>query len=335
VTMKLGAFGADLAVLAGFFAPPWEKPVASITKAYRAFVLSCAGFDLRALGRLKDAFQPMRVSLDLSMAHAANAAKDAGNLSELQLALGDVGEAIAFAEQSVGHADRSGDAFVRLIMRTTLADALHHAGKRARAQAFFEEAERLQAEHSPEYPRLPGLQGYRYCELLLSSGRHAEVHGRAAYAIEIDLRSNWLLAIALDRLSLGRADLLAYEADRSGDLAEAEGQLNQAVDGLRKAGQIHHLPRGHLARAECFRITEQYDRARRDLDEAMRIATRSGMRLHECDAHLELARLALAEGEPDAARDHLGHAAGLVQQTGYHRRDAEVKKLRDQLGEPS
>ena len=36
----------------------------------------------------------------------------------------------------------------------------------------------------------------------------------------------------------------------------------------------------------------------------MRLAKRCGMRLHECDAHLEYARLALAEGKPDAALPH-------------------------------
>jgi hypothetical protein len=66
----------------------------------------------------------------------------------------------------------------------------------------------------------------------------------------------------------------------------------------------------------------------------MRIATRSGMRLHECDAHLELARLALAEGKPDAARAHLARAATLVQETGYHRRDEEVQRLQTELSEP-
>ena len=66
-TNKLGAFGADLAALAGFFNPPWERPVASITKAAQAFVVAQAGFRLRALGRLTDAVAPMRTSLEMSV----------------------------------------------------------------------------------------------------------------------------------------------------------------------------------------------------------------------------------------------------------------------------
>lgn len=95
------------------------------------------------------------------------------------------------------------------------------------------------------------------------------------------------------------------------------------------------LPRGLLARAAYFRvgaIPERLARAQRDLEEAMRIATRSGMRLFECDAHLEYARLELAQGNRDAVRPHLTRAAELVAATGYHRRDKEVEELKAALG---
>ena len=184
----------------------------------------------------------------------------------------------------------------------------------------------------PEFPRLYSLRGYRYCDLLLDLDRYAEVRERAVNTLEWnDCAANSLLDIALDHLSLGRAELLAYEADRSGDLAEAS-TLNQAVDGLRKAGTIDHIPRGLLARAAYFRVAEQYGRARRDLDEAMRIATRSGMRLFECDAHLEYARLELAQGDREAARSHLTRAEELVAATGYHRRDKDLAELKAALG---
>ena len=262
VVKQLGAFGADLAAVAGFFDPSWGKPVASITEADQAFVLNQAGFGLRALGRLKEAVQPMRSSLDryVGLETRAQAANSACNLSEMQLTLGEMDKAIALAEQSVEYGDLSGDPFWRMCGRITLAVALHYAGERARAEALFQEADRLQAERQPESPRLYAVQGYRHCDLLLDLGCHAEVRDRANYAIEIARRNSWLLGVALDHLSLGRAELLAHEADRSGDLAEAEVHMNKAVDGLRQAGTIDHVPRGLLARAAYFRITERYDR---------------------------------------------------------------------------
>lgn len=103
--------------------------------------------------------------------------------------------------------------------------------------------------------------------------------------------------------------------------------MNQAMDGLRKSGGQAFIPSGLLARAAYFRIIEQHDGARRDLDQAMRIATRSAMRLHECDAHLELARLALAQEHCEIARTHLARAEALVVAIGYHRRDGEIEAL--------
>jgi tetratricopeptide (TPR) repeat protein len=327
VVKKLGAVGSDLAALAGLFDPPWDRPVATLTEAVQAFILNQAAYWLRALGRLREAVAPMRAGLERYVAQEnwQYAAIVAGNLSELQLTLGDVAQAVAMGEASFGHADRSGDAFPRMVSHTTWADALHQAGEVARAQALFEAAEALQAEGQPEHPRLYSLRGYRYCDLLLAQGRAAEVRDRARYAIKVAEANNWLLDIALDHLALGRAALAL------GEPGEARAQLDQAVDGLRQAGQQDYLTRGLLARAALFRETGDFPEARRDLDEAMRIARRSEMRLFQCDAHLESARLALAQRDPETARNELAAARDLVKETGYNRRQPELAQLEARL----
>ncbi|MDH3660783.1 MAG: hypothetical protein OEU92_12300 [Alphaproteobacteria bacterium] len=249
------------------------------------------------------------------------------SLAELQLALGEVAAAQASGEASVEHADRSGGNFQRMVNRIRLADTKHQAGVLKAADTLFAEAETMQAESQPDFPWLYSLQGYQYCDLLLTLGQAEAVRERAPYAMDIALRgSRNLLDIALDHLSLGRAALAL------GDRDEARTQLDQAVDGLREAGDIMYLPHGLLARAVFFREVEQFDLSRRDLAEAMRIATRSGLRLHECDAHLEYARLALAEGEHGDAVAHFKSAASLVSECGYHRRDPEILELREKLG---
>ncbi len=97
-------------------------------------------------------------------------------------------------------------------------------------------------------------------------------------------------------------------------------------------GTQHHMSHGLLGRAELYRVTEDSSRARRDLGEAMKIATRSGMKLHEADAHLEYARLHLAMGDKDQARASFAVGKRIVEETGYHRRDAAVERLEEQLG---
>jgi hypothetical protein len=62
------------------------------------------------------------------------------------------------------------------------------------------------------------------------------------------------------------------------------------------------------------------------------------MRLHECDAHLEWARLCRDQGDLDAARRHVARARVLVKETGYGRREREMGWLEGVLeltGDPS
>jgi tetratricopeptide (TPR) repeat protein len=93
--------------------------------------------------------------------------------------------------------------------RTDLADALHQAGRQSEAESLFREAEEMQKENQPEYPFLYSLQGFLYCDLLLSQGKYQEVLSRAETALQIVLNgSKNLLDIALNNLSLGRAHLL-------------------------------------------------------------------------------------------------------------------------------
>jgi tetratricopeptide (TPR) repeat protein len=340
-TKKLGAFGADLAALSGFFDPPWCKPVDGITEANKSFVLNQAGFRLRALGRLAEAAQPMQAALEIRLGQEKweNAAIIAGNLSQLHLTIGELAHALETARRSVDLADRSGDAFQRMANRTALADALHQAGRLDEAEDLFRQAEAMQEERQPQFPLLYSLAGYQYCDLLLGQGKVEDVLRRAEKFFEWRLSSDSLLDIALDHLSLGRAHLLqAQRADTEDPsttpktgLTQAATHLNQAVDGLRQARQQQELPRGLLARAALYRTQGQFARAQRDLEEALTIATRGGMRLHEADCHLESTRLHLAQGEKAQARESLSTARAMVEKTGYHRRDGEVAAVEEML----
>lgn len=101
---------------------------------------------------------------------------------------------------------------------------------------------------------------------------------------------------------------------------------------LRRAGTEHHIPRALLTRAALRRFRSDFAAAAADLNEALEIAERGPMRLHECDAHLEWARLCRDQGEIEEARRHVARARELVNQTGYGRREQEVAWLERTLG---
>ncbi len=359
---QLGAFGSDLTALSGFFDHPWDRPSTRLTPADQAFCLNQAGLYLRALGRLAEAVQPMQAALNAGIAQEAwnNATRRASNLSELTLTLGEVPRAVAFGEQSVELADRSGDAFMRIVSRTTLADALHQAGRWEESAKAFREAEAMQAEDQPEYPRLYSLQGYRFCDLLLGQAEPEDGAGPAGLATNPEparrfreacrkvreqggeiLRAanefgHSLLTFALVELTLGRAHLgLALTApdpatpgeEAEAELARSAEHLDRAVVVLRQSGNEDDLPRGLLARATCHRLRGDLSAAKADLDEALEIAERGSMRLFICDAHLEWARLCLQQGEAETARRYVALVRKLVDETGYGRWEREVRWL--------
>ena len=318
---NLGLFGSRLGSLSGFFDPPWVAPVGDLSEVARAWLPGEAGLCLRALGRLADAVAPMTAGLEMRISQKSwvNAARQTSNLSELRLTLGFVATAIEDSERAVELADRSGEAFERMAFRATHANSLAQAGRADSALTLFREAEGMQKEDQPDYPFLYSVQGFEYCELLLDLDRAAEVRERAGTTLVLITAHGNLLSIALDHLSLGRAAMALEDAEAAAEYLDA------AVEGLRRAGQIQELPRGLLARAEFRRERGDVERAARDLREALDIAERIGARLFEADARL-------GQGRDGEAREELGEARRLVEETGYHRRDRDVAALTRRLG---
>lgn len=358
---KLGAFGSDLGAVACFFDSPWSRVSPALTETYQAWLLNEAAFRLRALGRLTESLEPMRAGLEMRVKQEdwRNAAQSATNLSELELTLGLVDAAARDAAQSVEYADRSGDAFHRMSKRTTHADALHQAGRRAESETLFREAEQIKAEWQPEYPLLYSLSGFRYCDLLLSQAEREAwgvgildfefrildliddcraVSERAETALQIVLNGSLnLLDIALNHLTLGRAALYSAILEHS-DIQNSKSNIENSVTGLGRAGQQNYLPLGLLTRAWLRALGGALtgpDSAQEDLDEAWDIASRGSMKLFMADIHLYRARLfglrnadfglRIEESYPWESPEHdLAEAERLIKECGYHRRDEEL-----------
>jgi hypothetical protein len=366
---KLGAIGADLGAVAAFFDQPWSRMSPNLDIASECWLLAVAAFDLMSLGRLTEAREPMRVGLEMEVRQRywKNAAISASNLSQLEVTLGLLGEAVDSARRSIEFADESGDARQRMSRRTIAADALHQSGasgERSEAHGLFEEAETLQREHQPEFDLLRGLAGFMYCDLILAPaecaawnavlslgerGREAlpaterpEIIGsgasgesavrlaereegvalaegerRATRTLEWGNRFGILLDIALDHLTLARVALYRAVLEAAPVSAYQNPHLPAALDGLRKAGTLHHTPKALLTAALHQHVLGDAGAARHHLDEAQQIAERGPMPLFLADVHLHRARRF-------RDRNELAKARALITNHGYGRRHEEL-----------
>jgi hypothetical protein len=161
---------------------------------------------------------------------------------------------------------------------------------------------------------------------------------RAAQTLKWVTTQNWLLDIALDHLTQGRAALYAAILERSAFPAP-HGAIESAVSALRNAGQSDELPKALLTRAWHRALTGALsgpDSAQSDLDEAWEIAERGPMPLFLADIHLHRARLfGLRKAEGGArkeaaypwtsAQHDLAEARRLILKHGYLRRLPELE----------
>jgi hypothetical protein len=362
--IKLGAVGSDLAALSWFFDRPYEVPASGLTAEEKAWVLSTTGFRLRSNGRISEALPAERAGLEMAEADKdwVNAAIRATNLSEVELLIGNVQAALNIATKSVKYAKDTKENNLIVIGETTRADALHAIGQFREANRLFSTVEKQHRKRNPDHPFLFCLQGYQFCDLLLSRGAWSEVIDRSSQTVNWVKTQGLLFETALDHLILGRANFgRALERLVSGQslvgldwACVASKALDLAVDGLVAAGTMDHVPRGLLSRAAFRRCVGNAEGAARDLDDLEEIASAGPMRLFLCDMALERARLALARIEgfapingfiddspakpplPDAAEaqhlqreaaNHLVQAREVIKSCRYLRRNRELTEL--------
>jgi len=166
--------GANLSAVACFFQRPWSRLSPNLSAPAQAWLLNETAYYLQALGRLAEAVEPMRATLEMYIRQESwkNAAITASKLSELELSLGEL-SAVTNVAESVERADRSKKRAEMRDNRTTHADALHQSGQTDEVRRLFAKAEIKQAKEHPACLRLYSTPGFHYCDLLLSGAECA------------------------------------------------------------------------------------------------------------------------------------------------------------------
>jgi len=344
-TFVLGAISSELAVLSGYFNDRrYSSPVANLDKADRAFVLSEAGFDLQGVGRLRDAVQPLRMSLELyrQIGRWDDAIDPACTLVDVFIKMGDLRSATQAAEESMVVSQHCDDLWEQVAARTDRATVLHRQGRLSESRAAFEEAECFQQTHARERGQyLRSLQGAQYCALLLDLGEVSGVRERSQLALRHARRTGDRLDMGYAHAGLGSTFHLLSVASgvdpangrSQKKLSVARRHLDDAVDCIRGSGSLDELPRTLLVRAAFLCDIGERDEALRDLGEVLQLSKLLGLRLDEVDARLLDGHLHLDEDTPclDMAEQSLARAKHLIIETGYHLRDPDILILEGRL----
>jgi len=181
---------------------------------------------------------------------------------------------------------------------------------------------------------LSSLWGFYYCLLLLdTTNDYAALETiiiRSEDGVQLHKNSS-LLTKSLDPLTLARVYFALNE------FTKAENYFTQAIQGIQKANKLHHAPPFYLYRANFYFTQNQLDPALADLNSAWEIIERCGMKLYAVDYLLIHGRYSLATDDFDTALNHYIEAKQLIDEIGYHLRDAELDlfaaQLRQQYGE--
>ena len=352
ISFVLGARLDELSAISNFFEKPWTNISSELSIQKQAGVFNWAGETLLAIGRTEDACNCLENCITVSkyIHHPGEAALAMSGLATAKISLGLSDEALTIAKDSVLFSQNHGDDFYHMSFSVGLATILHLRGQLKLAKTELKKAEALQKKLTPEFPLLYGARGYAYNCVLLDSGKLNDVIQRSRKTLAWAKKEQSILGIGLDNLILGEV----YLTKKSFDLALKA--LSTAKDKLLQSGNYFYYVFSLLTYSKLKAKCKTFNLALESLQEAYEIINFSCMRLHLTDYHLEMARLILAvEADPTqypnrkqrtlpfadqeepgilTLESHIAEAARLIQETGYHRRDAELTELQKALEKP-
>ncbi len=338
---KLGAHNQDLSAIAAFFSEGWMQVNRDLSDYGQSWLLGNASYCLSSLGRLTEAIAPREADLKLCIEYKywQGASISTENLTHLYIGLGKLIAAESVARIGIDYAQRTDNKFTQMASYGTLGIVLYYFGNLNEARSTYIKSEKLLRKKHPNYPYLYSVGGTQYCALLLALARDKtklyQVLQRGKYGLKLSIHEGELLSIAYNHLILART----YQALQQERFAYSE--FNSAIQSAQKASETQLIPEFYLYRADFHLTQNQPDQAQAqaDLNSASEIIERCGMKLYQIDYLLIHGRYCLAIKDPDTATalNHYIEAKQLIQETGYHLRDAELDlfaaKLRQHCGE--
>lgn len=325
-----GSHYADQACIKPFFELEWTQPVAQLDIEAKYYLLSCAATNLIYLGKINEAIEPARKSIEwfISNEKWMEAASAAAPLASMLIAAGRLREAGELLDAMDDCVLKTCNSIVIASAKNFRAYVKYLSGDIEDAKVLFEESDRYIDCLLPDSPvQFPTVSAY-YCKFLLETKETRRALERLLKTFGWRLRKSW--QVAIDTTSLYASDLLNLGLTflAIGDLINAKKYLDQQVEIFRSSDEWLYLPTGLHSRASYFIKVGDYDAAITDLNEALQISQRTGALFGEWESYLNLARLCRARNQADQCAEYLQKAMRLPNMHMYRFRDGEIAELR-------
>jgi len=314
--VELGAFGKDLEMFSSFFISNWDQIHTEMTDEIKAGTYAWVGFDLKALGRLKDALEPMEKGLEINLKRKDwfESAKSAGTLCDSYLKLGNIDKSIYYAKKAIYFSDKSDNIFLSSANRSSFAYTLFNNGNLSEAEKIFQEAEGLQ--------KLYSIWCYYYCEFLLEKKLFDKSIDKIIYLLDKGKEKNSLLEKGLGYLSFSKYYLLKNDKKRANEY------ILLSLKYLRQSGRKDFLISAILLHSKLLCLSSNTKSANLLLEEASELIYTSEMKLFLVDYYIELIQLYLINNKKNDANKNIVLTDKLIKKMGYHIKNKEVKKLK-------
>ncbi len=320
----------DLACLRTFFADPWSRVDASVSKEEsRVELRLCAAANLAGLGDIDPATILARSCLKWFLVRQqwANAISAACLLLGMLLAAGRLPEAARWTNRVRKSLARGGDPVAVASGDMLAANVSFLRGKPEKAGKLFRRADRLIAAAGPETEIEIPLTNYYFCRYLLETGMVRESLRSAMPETAGGESEAWQIPLDTELHHSKELSLLSLVLQRQGDQASARRMLDRQVEILRSSGEWLCLAGGLNCRARFFIESEDFRAAQADLDEALGIARRMAAVAVEWETLLNLALLCSRNAKPELGRCYLKNAKEVVGMDEFRFRDGEIREL--------
>ncbi|MDP3007771.1 MAG: hypothetical protein Q8Q54_12320 [Methylococcales bacterium] len=338
---NLGAYIQNITALSLF---NWQKlEQYDLKKAEQIWLLKHISHFFTSLARLQDAAEIALISFKLAkeLENWQDASGIARGLVNLYQPRGELLKALPIAEEGAKYSrfyklgeSQKDDIFEQTLNDCRLASILHLSGNLRDAEQYCKNIEKLWKNEGNGFLYLITVPAFRYCNILLDSTSNNEflyeIIKRGEYILEKHIvPSGAGLAVQLDQ-AFGKF-IIAQSYFSLNDYANATVYFDQAIKAIEDANRIEYTPQFYLARADFYLTQNQLAPALTDLNSAWEIIERCGMKLYQVDYLLIHGRYSLATADFDTALNHYQEAKQLIEETGYHLRDAELDLFAAQI----